>query len=110
MAGLLVLLLSPFRGSRALRVLLPLVASVCCVIAMLVLAGQTMTILHLVGLLLSVAVGSNYALFFGDGDDDPAGGDLALHGDHRVDEAFGANTPTQAPAGHGIAFRDAVHD
>ena len=30
----------------------------------LVLAGQQLTILHLVGMLLIVAVGSNYALFF----------------------------------------------
>ncbi len=69
---LILLLLSPFRASRALRVLLPLFAAICCVIAMLALARQPMTILHLVGLLLSVAVGSNYALFFGEGDDDPA--------------------------------------
>ena len=30
----------------------------------LVLANQTLTILHLIGLLLIIAVGSNYALFF----------------------------------------------
>jgi predicted exporter len=34
------------------------------VAAGLVLAGQQLTILHLVGMLLIVAVGSNYALFF----------------------------------------------
>ena len=34
------------------------------VAAVLVLCGQRLTILHLVGLLLIVAVGSNYALFF----------------------------------------------
>jgi len=34
------------------------------VIASLVLAGQQLSILHLVGMLLVVAVGSNYALFF----------------------------------------------
>jgi predicted exporter len=35
-----------------------------CVTATLILQGTQLTILHLVGLLLVVAVGSNYALFF----------------------------------------------
>jgi predicted exporter len=35
-----------------------------CVAALLALAGRQLTILHLIGLLLVVAVGSNYALFF----------------------------------------------
>lgn len=71
-AVLITLLLSPFRRQRALRVLLPLAAAVCCVIALLALTGQSMTILHLVGLLLTVAVGSNYALFFDGGEDEPS--------------------------------------
>jgi predicted exporter len=37
------------------------------VVALLLLCGQRLTILHLIGLLLIVAVGSNYALFFGGG-------------------------------------------
>ena len=37
------------------------------VAAALVSLGQSLTILHLVGLLLIVAVGSNYALFFSSG-------------------------------------------
>jgi len=45
-------------------VLLPLAAAVLCVVAAQVLLGQQLTILHVVGLLLVVAVGSNYALFF----------------------------------------------
>ncbi|MFY9329949.1 MAG: hypothetical protein WAO76_18315, partial [Georgfuchsia sp.] len=49
---------------RALRVLAPLAAAVLLVIAGLVLAGEKLTLLHLVGMLLIVAVGSNYALFF----------------------------------------------
>jgi len=36
----------------------------------LVLAGERLTLLHLIGLLLIVAVGSNYALFF-DGAPEP---------------------------------------
>jgi len=50
--------------SRLLRVMLPLVASVLLVHAALTLAGVALGILHLVGFLLVVAVGSNYALFF----------------------------------------------
>jgi predicted exporter len=50
--------------SRVGRVMAPLVAGVAVVAAAHVLAGTTLTLLHLVGLLLVVAVGSNYALFF----------------------------------------------
>lgn len=46
------------------RVMVPLITAVLSVAAILSLTGQRMTILHLVGLLLIVAVGSNYALFF----------------------------------------------
>jgi predicted exporter len=49
---------------RVLRVLAPLLMSVTCVAAALVLAGVALTLLHLIGMLLIVAVGSNYALFF----------------------------------------------
>ncbi|CAI10133.1 conserved hypothetical protein [Aromatoleum aromaticum EbN1] len=59
-------------ATRVLRVLVPLVAAVLVVVAGLVLAGVTLTILHLVGLLLIVAVGSNYALFF-DGSESSGG-------------------------------------
>ncbi len=60
--GLLLLALrSPLR---VLRVIAPLAAAVITVTAGLVLFGQQLIILHLVGLLLVVAIGSNYALFF----------------------------------------------
>ena len=49
---------------RVLRVVTPLVAAVVVVIAVHALAGSQLNILHLVGMLLIVAVGSNYALFF----------------------------------------------
>jgi predicted exporter len=52
---------SPARAARALA---PLVAAVLVVAAGFALAGVSLTILHLVGMLLIVAVGSNYALFF----------------------------------------------
>jgi predicted exporter len=50
--------------ARAARVLAPLILAVLCVAAGLSLCGRQLTILHLVGMLLIVAVGSNYALFF----------------------------------------------
>ncbi|MEO7548525.1 MAG: MMPL family transporter, partial [Ramlibacter sp.] len=53
--------------SRMLGVMAPLAGTVVTVMAALALAGQQLTILHLVGLLLVVAVGSNYALFFSGG-------------------------------------------
>lgn len=59
------LLLLVFRSPRrVLRIIAPLVAAVLTVTAGLLAFGQPLIILHLVGLLLVVAVGSNYALFF----------------------------------------------
>jgi predicted exporter len=60
--GLLLLVLrSPMR---VVRIIAPLAAAVITVTAGLTVFGQQLIILHLVGLLLVVAVGSNYALFF----------------------------------------------
>jgi len=50
-------------GARTLRILTPLVLAVLVVAAIQVLAGERLTLLHLVGMLLTVAVGSNYGLF-----------------------------------------------
>jgi predicted exporter len=58
---LLVVLRSPMR---VVRIVAPLAAAVITVTAGLLALGQQLIILHLVGLLLVVAVGSNYALFF----------------------------------------------
>jgi predicted exporter len=55
-------------ATRLARVLAPLVLAVLIVMAGLALTGERLTLLHLVGLLLTVAVGSNYALFFDQGD------------------------------------------
>ena len=60
---LLFALRSPLRVAR---VLAPLVLAVLAVAAGLAACGQQLTLLHLVGMLLIVAVGSNYALFFDD--------------------------------------------
>jgi len=60
------LLLAVALGSaaRAGRVLSPLVATVLITAGLLAAAGQVFNLLHLVGFLLIVAIGSNYALFF----------------------------------------------
>jgi len=50
-------------ATRALRILLPLVLAVLVVAAALALVGERLNLLHLVGMLLTVAVGSNYGLF-----------------------------------------------
>jgi predicted exporter len=68
LCAVLVLLAWSLRSlSSMARVLLPLVGAVATVVALLALAGHKLTILHLVGLLLIIAVGSNYALFFSGG-------------------------------------------
>ena len=52
------------RLDRLVVVLAPLVAATLIVLGALVASGMPLGILHLVGLLLMVAIGSNYALFF----------------------------------------------
>lgn len=70
---ILVLLLVSLRSvARVARVIAPLILAVLAVTAGFALAGHALTILHLIGLLLIVAIGSNYALFF---DREPAGTD-----------------------------------
>jgi predicted exporter len=59
------LLAVTLRSTRRLAaVLLPLALAVLIVIASLHLLGERLHLLHLIGMLLIVAVGSNYALFF----------------------------------------------
>jgi len=62
--ALIVLLALALRSARRVaRVLAPLALAVLVVAAGLAACGVQLTILHLVGMLLIVAVGSNYALF-----------------------------------------------
>lgn len=76
LAAILVLLFIVLRSpSRAVRIVLPLGLAVLVVTAGLISCGIHLTILHLVGMLLIVAVGSNYALFFDQGSHDSAGND-----------------------------------
>jgi predicted exporter len=63
--AILLLLFVTLRSPvRVARVVTPLILSVLVVMAILAASGRALTILHLVGLLLIVAVGSNYSLFF----------------------------------------------
>ncbi len=63
--AIVLLLLASLRSARRVAtVLAPLAAAVIVTFCVLVAGGTALTIFHLVGLLLVVAVGSNYALFF----------------------------------------------
>lgn len=63
--AIVVLLLFVLRSiTRVIAVIAPLAAAVLTVTAGLAIFGQQLIILHLIGLLLIVAIGSNYALFF----------------------------------------------
>ncbi|OGS97467.1 MAG: hypothetical protein A3H31_02370 [Gallionellales bacterium RIFCSPLOWO2_02_FULL_57_47] len=66
--GALAIALLLFISLRSVRrvaaVLLPLAAAVIIATAVVLASGQKLLIFHLVGLLLAVAVGSNYSLFF----------------------------------------------
>jgi predicted exporter len=64
-AAIAALLLASLRSlRRVFDVLAPLAAAVVMTACVLVLRGYLLSMFHLVGLLLVVAIGSNYALFF----------------------------------------------
>lgn len=64
-AVIFLLLLAAMRSlPRALRAMAPLGCAVILLTAGLLAAGVSLTILHLIGLLLVVAIGRNYTLFF----------------------------------------------
>jgi predicted exporter len=65
LAAIVLLLAATLRDAgRTARVIVPFVAGAAVVAAAHVLAGTRLNLMHLVGLLLVAAVGSNYALFF----------------------------------------------
>ena len=79
LAAIVLLLLITLRSvARVVRVVAPLALAVLAVAALLVGFGRELTILHLVGMLLIVAVGSNYALFFDRSSAQPHSGSLPL--------------------------------
>jgi predicted exporter len=49
--------------ARAIRIVVPVLAGVLLAVSLLVAAGQSLAIFHLVGMLLVVGIGVNYALF-----------------------------------------------
>jgi predicted exporter len=64
-AAIVILLLVALRSpARVIRVVVPLALAVLAVAGGFALLGRQLTILHVIGMLLIVAVGSNYALFF----------------------------------------------
>jgi predicted exporter len=105
LAAIAVLLGATLRSARRVaRVLAPLVLAVLLVMAALALLGERLTLLHLVGLLLTVAVGSNYALFF---DDANAAGEPRTLASLVVANAttvigFGALATAKVPVLHAI--------
>lgn len=67
-AAIVLLLAASLRDARRLlAVLLPVSGAVLLIVAGLVLTGNPLTLLHLVGLLLVAAIGSNYALVLASG-------------------------------------------
>lgn len=77
-AIVLLLLLALRSPARVARVVTPLALSVLAVAGLLVSFGRQLTILHVVGMLLIVAVGSNYALFFDRSSAQPQRGSMPL--------------------------------
>ncbi len=90
LAGLIVIIaLLAFALRDARRVigtLAPLLAAVLVVAAAFALAREPLTILHLIGLLLIVAIGSNYALFFNRCNEGTAegSGESSSHATHTI--------------------------
>lgn len=65
LTAIVVLLFITLRSpARVAGVVAPLVLAVLAVATGLLIGGRSLTIMHLIGMLLIVAVGSNYALFF----------------------------------------------
>ena len=64
-AAIVILLVLALRSPmRVVRVVIPLALAVLVVAGGFALVGRQLTLLHVIGMLLIVAVGSNYALFF----------------------------------------------
>ncbi|MBP0631457.1 MMPL family transporter [Cupriavidus sp. AcVe19-1a] len=81
---------------RVAATVLPLAAAAVVVLGGLAALGQPLTLLHLVGLLLLVAVGSNYALFFNGA---AAGQPGAANSPHTLVSLLLANLTTVAAFG-----------
>ena len=114
-SAIVVLLAASLKGkrwSRLLAILAPLAASVVVTIAILRFDGQTLSIFNLFGLLLVVAIGSNYCLFFDKQRDDPGGlhrvlASLLLANLCTV-AGFGVLAFSQTPVLHGLGLPVAI--
>ncbi len=92
-AAIVGLLAVTLRSARRLAsVLLPLLLAVVLVIGALHVAGQQLHLLHLIGMLLIVAVGSNYALFFNQADKELDGTTLVSMAVANLTTAIGFGT------------------
>ncbi len=108
LAAIVILLFATLRSpSRVARVMAPLVAGVLVVAACHAAAGTSMTLLHLVGLLLVVAVGSNYALFFDRGTNARTVASLALANATTV-ASFGILSLSRIPVLNAIGSTVAI--
>lgn len=58
------------RARRVYRVIAPMLATTCVVVAILLLAGQSLSLFHLIALMLAAGLGLDYALFFEHAGDD----------------------------------------
>lgn len=106
-AAVVLILLLFQRGPRQVwRACAPLVAAVLVVCAGLALAGEQLILLHLVGMLLIVAVGSNYTLFFAaeDGLPDPRTLASLLFATLTTVSGFGLLAISQVPVLHAIGI------
>ena len=108
-AAICVLLLAALRSWRRLvRVVLPLAAAVVVTLASLRLGGHALSVFNLFGLLLVVAIGSNYCLFFDRQPADPAArrrmlASLLLANASTV-AGFGVLAFSQTPVLHDLGF------
>jgi predicted exporter len=108
----LLLVISLRSWRRVLAVLAPLAASVVVTVAILRLGGGPLSIFNLFGLLLVVAIGSNYCLFFDRHRNDPAGmprvlTSLMLANGCTV-AGFGVLALSQTPVLHGLGMPVAI--
>lgn len=115
-AGAIVLLLAvSLRGNRWTRlgaILAPLAAAVVVTVAILRLGGQSLSVFNLFGLLLVVAIGSNYCLFFDRQRDHPEGlppvlASLLLANACTV-VGFGVLAFSRTPVLHGLGLPVAI--
>ncbi|HVY16323.1 MAG TPA: MMPL family transporter [Rhodopila sp.] len=113
-AGAIVLLLAASLRSatRLLLVMAPLVASVVMTLAILRLGGHALSIFNLFGLLLVVAIGSNYCLFFdrqrGDAEDLPRVLSSLLLANGCTVAGFGVLALSSTPVLHGLGMPVAI--